>query len=209
MGKFNSDDHYIYYYGQESLRRNGVIIIVNKRVWNAVLGCNLKSDRMIYVHFQGTPFNITSIHAYWKTIALTIWIFAGKVMSLLFNTLSRFVIAFLPRIKCFLISWLQSPSTVILETKNIKSVTISIVSPSLCHEVVGPDAWSLFFECWVFNQLFHSPLSPSSRGSLVPLSAIRVVSSAYLRWLMFLLAILISVCELSSWHFAWCTLHRS
>jgi len=59
MGKFNSDDHYIYYYcGQESLRRNGVAIIVNKRVLNAVLGCNLKNDRMISIHFQGKPFNI-------------------------------------------------------------------------------------------------------------------------------------------------------
>ena len=58
MGAFNSDDHYIYYCGQESLRRNGVAIIVNKRVQNAVLGCNLKNDRMISVHFSGKPFNI-------------------------------------------------------------------------------------------------------------------------------------------------------
>ena len=61
MGEFNSDDHYIYYCGQESLSRNGVAIIVNKRVRNAVLGCNLKNDRMISVHFQGKPFNITVI----------------------------------------------------------------------------------------------------------------------------------------------------
>ena len=61
MGEFNSDDHYIYYCGQESIRRNGVAIMVNKRVWNAVLGCNLKNDRMIAVHFQGKPFNITVI----------------------------------------------------------------------------------------------------------------------------------------------------
>ena len=61
MGEFNSDDHYIYYCGQESLRRNGVAIIVNKRVRNAVLGCNLKNDRMISVCFQGKPFNITVI----------------------------------------------------------------------------------------------------------------------------------------------------
>ena len=77
-----------------------------------------------------------------KTIALTRRTFAGKVMSLLFNTLSRFVIAFLPRSKCFLISWLQSPSTVNLEPKKIKSVT---VSPSICHEVMGPDAMILVF----------------------------------------------------------------
>ena len=66
MGEFNSDDHYIYYCGQESLRRNGVAIMV-KRVWNAVLGCNLKNDRMISVHFQGKPFNITVIQAYAPT----------------------------------------------------------------------------------------------------------------------------------------------
>ena len=64
MGEFNSDDHYIYYCRQESLRRNGVAIVVNKRVRNAVLGCNLKNDRMISVHFQGKPFNITVIQAY-------------------------------------------------------------------------------------------------------------------------------------------------
>ena len=67
MGEFNSDDHYIYYYGQESLRKNGVVIIVDKRVQNAVLGCNLKSDRMISVHFQGKPFSITVIQVYTPT----------------------------------------------------------------------------------------------------------------------------------------------
>ena len=64
MGEFESDDHYIYYCGQESLRRNGVAIMVNKRVRNAVLGCNLKNDRMISVRFQGKPFNITVIQVY-------------------------------------------------------------------------------------------------------------------------------------------------
>ena len=67
MGEFNSDDHYIYYCGQESLRGNGVAIMVNKRVQNAVLGCNLKNDRMISVHFQGKPFNITVIQVYAPT----------------------------------------------------------------------------------------------------------------------------------------------
>ena len=64
MGEFKSEDHYFYYCGQESLRRNGVAIMVNKRVQSAVLGCNLKNDRMISVHFQGKPFNITVIQAY-------------------------------------------------------------------------------------------------------------------------------------------------
>ena len=67
MGKFNSDDHYFHYCGQESLRRNGAVITVNKRVRNAVLGCNLKKDRMISVHFQGKPFNIMVIQAYAPT----------------------------------------------------------------------------------------------------------------------------------------------
>ena len=67
MGEFNSDDHYIYYCGQESLRRNGVAIIVNKRVQNAVLGSNLKNNRMIYVHFQGKPFSIRVIQVYAPT----------------------------------------------------------------------------------------------------------------------------------------------
>ena len=67
MGEFNSDDHYIYYCGQESLRINGVAIIVNKRVWNAVVGCNLKNDTMISVHFQGKSFSITVIQVYAPT----------------------------------------------------------------------------------------------------------------------------------------------
>ena len=67
MGEFNSDDHHIYYCGQESLRRNGVGITINKRVRNAVVGCNLKSDRMISVHLQGKPFNITVIQVYAPT----------------------------------------------------------------------------------------------------------------------------------------------
>ena len=67
MGEFNSDDHYIYYRGQKSLKRNGIALTVNKRVQNAVLGCNLKNDRMISVHFQGKPFNITVIQVYAPT----------------------------------------------------------------------------------------------------------------------------------------------
>ena len=80
-----------------------------------------------------------------KTIALTKWTFVGKVMSLFFNMPSRLVITFLPRSKHLLISWLQSPSAVILEPKKIKSVTIYIVSPSICLEVMGPDAMILVF----------------------------------------------------------------
>ena len=82
---------------------------------------------------------LTSTHDYWKNLALTRWTFVGKVMSLLFNMLSRLVIVFILRSKHLLISWLQSPSAVILEPPNIKSLTDSIVSPSICHEVMGSD----------------------------------------------------------------------
>ena len=104
-----------------------------------------------------------------KTIALTRWTFVGKVMSPLFNILSRLVIAFLPRSKCLLILWLQSPSAVILEPQKIKSHTVSTVSPSICHEVMGPDAMIFVFWMLSFKPTFRSPLSLSSRGSLVPL----------------------------------------
>ena len=80
-----------------------------------------------------------------KTIALTRQTFVGKVMSLLFNMLSRLIITFLPRSTCFLISWLKSPSAVIWESQKIKPATVSIVSPSICHEVTGPDAMIFVF----------------------------------------------------------------
>ena len=86
------------------------------------------------------PYMITG-----QTIVLTRWTFVNKVMSLLFNMLSRLVIAFLPRRKHLFILWLQSPSAVILEPKKIKSFTVAIVSPSICYEVVGPDAMILVF----------------------------------------------------------------
>ena len=111
---------------------------------------------------------LTSIHDYGKTRALTRRTSVGKVISLLFNILSRSVIAFLPRSKCLLISWLWSLSAVILEPKKIKSVTVLIISPSICHEVIGPDAINFVFGMLNFK-LLHSPLSLSSRGSLVTL----------------------------------------
>jgi len=88
-----------------------------------------------------------------KTIDLTRWTFVGKVISLLFNMLFRLVIAFLPRSKHLLISWLQSPSAVILEHKKIKSITVSIVSPSICHEVMGLDAMILVI--WKYIPYIH------------------------------------------------------
>ena len=101
-----------------------------------------------------------------KTIALTTRTVVDELMSLLFNMLSRLVITFLPRSKRLLISWLHSPSAVVLEPRKITSAAISTVSPSICH---GWDQmpWSSFSECWALSQHFHSPLSLSSRGSLV------------------------------------------
>ena len=99
---------------------------------------------------RSTFFMVQLSHPYMttgKTIALTRWTFVGKVTSLLFNKLSRLIIAFLPRNKHLLISWLQLPSAMILEPEKIKFVTVSIVSPSICHEVMGPDATIFIFEC--------------------------------------------------------------
>ena len=122
-----------------------------------------------------------------KTVALTRRTFVGKVMSLLLNMLSRLIITFLPRSKCLLISWLQSPSAVIWETEKINSDIVSTVSPSICHKVMGPDVMILVFWMLSFKPTFSLSsftfikrlLSSSS------LSAIRVVSSAYLRLLIF------------------------
>ena len=134
-----------------------------------------------------------------KTIALTRWTFVGKVMSLFFNMLSRLVITFLPRSKCLLISWLQSPSAVILEPRKIKSVTVSTVSPSICHEVMGPDAMILVFWMLSFKPTFSlSSFTFIKRLFSSSLSAIRVVSSAYLRLLIFLPEILIPACFFQS-----------
>ena len=140
-----------------------------------------------------------------KTIALNLQFLVGKVISLFFNTLSSFVIAILPRSKSLLISWLQSPSTVILEPKKLKSVTVSIVSPSICYEVMGLNAMILVFWMLNFKPVFFTLLSFTLLSltfikrlfSSSLLSAIRVVSSVYLRLLMFLLAILMSSCASS------------
>ena len=133
-------------------------------------------------------------------------------MSLLFNMLPMFVIAFLPRMKCLLISWLQSPFTVILERKKRKSVTASTFTPSICHEVMEPDAMILVFSL----VLSFKPAVPLSSSTLIKklcssssLSAIIVVSSAYLRLLIFLPAILIPACASCSLAFLMkCSAHK-
>ena len=126
--------------------------------------------------------------------------FEGKVMSLLFYMLSRVAVTFLPRSKCLLISWLQSPSAVILESKKIKSDTVSTVSSSICYEVMGPDAMIFLFWMLSFKPTFSLSSLPFIKRLFCSssLSAIRVVTSAYLRLLIFILAILIPACASSS-----------
>ena len=141
----------------------------------------------VSILWRSAFFTVQLSHPYMttgKTIALTRQIFVGKVMSLLSNMLSRLVITFLPRTKCLLISWLQLPSAVILEPPKIKSATLSSASPSICHEVMGPDP--VIFVFWILNfkptfQL--SSLTFIKRVFSYPLlSAIEVVSTAYWYW---------------------------
>ena len=121
-----------------------------------------------------------------KSIALTRWTFVGKVTSLVFNMLSRLVIAFLSRSKCLLISQLQSPSVVILDPKKVKSVTVFIVSPSICHEVIGLDAMILVHWMLSFKLAFSlSSFTFIKRLFSSLLSAIRVVLFAYLSYWYF------------------------
>ena len=131
-----------------------------------------------------------------KTIALTRQTFVGKLMSLLFNMLSKLVTAFLQRSKSLLISWLQPPSAVTLEPPKIKSLIASIVSLSIYHKVMGPDAMILVFRMLSFKPTFSLPSFTFIKRlfSSFSLSAIRVGSCAYLRLLIFLLAILILAC---------------
>ena len=146
-----------------------------------------------------------------KTTALTRQTIVGKVMSLLLNMLSRLVIAFLPGSKHLLISWLQSPSALILEPKKIQSVTVSVVSPPICHEVMGWDAmilvfWMLSFKpsFSLFSFIFIKRLLSSSS-----LSAIRVISSHIWGYWYFSQQSWFQLVLHPAWHFEWCILHVS
>ena len=139
------------YSGLISFRMDWLILLAVQETLKSLLQHHSSKASVL----QHSAFFIVQLsHAYMttrKTIALNTRTFVDKVMSLLFNTLSRLVITFLPRSKRLLISWLQSPSTVILEPPKVKSVTVSTVSPSICHEVMGPDAmilvsWMLSFK---------------------------------------------------------------
>ena len=142
-------------------------LAVHKTLKSLLQHHNLKA----WILWHSAFFMVQLSHLYMttkKTVTLTMHTFIGIVMSLLFNMLSRFIIAFLPRSKGLLILWLQSPSTVILEPKKIKSTTVSTFSPSICKEEMGPDTMILVFWMLNFKPTFHSSLSPSSRSSLVP-----------------------------------------
>ena len=187
----------------------GLISLQSKRLWRVFSSTSVGKHQFfgarpsplpsshICTWLLEKPSPLPSSHIY---IALTIWTFVCKVISLLFNMLSRLVIAFLPRSKRLLMSWLQSPSTVILEPKKLNSVTLSIVSPSVCHEVMGPDA--MIFGFWMLSckPTFSLSSFPFIKRlfSFSSLSNIRMVSSAYLRLLIFLLAILIPACASST-----------
>ena len=144
----------------QSLKYSGLISFRMEMVGSYWVQGSLKS--LLQHHsskasvFQHSAFLMVQLsHPYMttgKTIALIRWTFVGKVMPLLFNMLSRLVIVFLPSSKGLLISWLQSPSAVIFEPKKIKSVTVSIVSPSICNEVMGPNAMILVFWMLMVNE---------------------------------------------------------
>ena len=179
--------------GWSPLKWTGWISLQSKRLSSLLQHHSSKASISSALSFLHSP-TLTSIHDHWKNHCFR-RTFVGKVLSLLFNMLSRLVITFLPRSKCLLISWLQSPSAVTLEPKKIKPDTVSTVSPSISHEVTGPDAMSLVFWVLSFKPTFsHSSFTFSKRIFSSSLSATRVVSSAYLRLLIFLQAFLIPAC---------------
>ena len=141
----------------------GLISFQSKGLSRVFFNTIVQKHHSLTLKFLYSP-TLTSIHDYWKTTALTIQTSLAKY-CLLFDMLSRFIIAFLPRSKCLLISWLQSLSAVILEPKKIKSVTVSIVSPSICHEVMGLDTmififWMLSFKPAFFTLFSHLHQEP-------------------------------------------------
>ena len=130
--------------GWSPLGWTGWISLQSKGLSRVFSTPQFKSINSSALSFLYSP-TLTSVHDYWKNHSLTRWTFVGKVMSLLFNMLSRLVITLLPRSKCLLIWWLQSPSAVILEPPKIKFVTVSTVSPTIWHKVMGSDSINLVF----------------------------------------------------------------
>ena len=154
--------------GWYPLGLTGLISLQSKGLSRVFLSITIKSINSSVHSLLYCP-TLTSIQDSWKNHSFDYMDLCQQSDISVFNTLSRFVKSFIPRNKHLLISWLQSPTAVILETKKIKSVTVSTFPPSICHKVMGLDAMILDFWCWVLSQLFHPPLSPLWRGSLVSL----------------------------------------
>jgi len=170
-----------------------------------------KSINSLALSFLCSP-TLTFIHDYWKNDSFTRWTFIDKVTFLLFNMLSRLVIAFLPRSKFLLISWLQSPFAVILELqKKIQSLTVSIVSSSICHEVMGADAMIFVFWMLSFKPTFSlssftfiKRLFSSSLLSAIGWCHLHIWGYGYFSQKSWFLLVLHP-----AWRFSWCTLHIS
>ena len=208
---------WIFASGDQSIRASATVLPVTTQGWfplrlTGLISLQSKVFSRIFTSitvpkhqfFSSQPslWSNSHIHTITGKPALTIWTFVSKVMSLLFNMLSTFVLAFLSWSKRLLISWLQPPSAVILEPKKRKSVTASTFSPSVCHEVMERDAMILDFLMLNFRpgfSLFSFTFIKRLFGSS-SLSAIWVVSSVYLRWLIliFFPAVLIPACDSSS-----------
>ena len=199
------------YSALKSFRIDWFDLLAVQRTLRSLLQHNWKASIIQHSAF----FMIQVSHPYMTTgkiIALTIQTFVSKVMSLLFNMLSRFVIIFLPRSKCLLISWLQSPSAVILEPNKIKCVTFPLFFPSTCHEVMELDAMIFAFWMLSFKPAFSlSSLTPLSRSCPVPLHflplrwyLLNIWGYWYFSWQSWFQLVIHS-----AQHFAWCTLHIS
>ena len=196
------------YSGLISSRIDGLISLLSKGLIRVSSSTAVQKHQFFWC---SAFFMVQLSHLYMttgKTIASTMWACVSKVMSdvLLFNTLSSSVIAFPPRSKRLLTWWLQSLSAVIWEPKKTKSVTVSIFSAPVCWWWDWVP-WSLFFECWVSSQLFCSPLSPSSSGSLVPLCFLplrwchlHIWDYWYFSWQSWFQLVIHS-----AQHFTWCT----
>ena len=184
----------------------GWISLQSKGLSRVFSNTTVQSINSLVLSFLYSP-ALISIHDHWKSHSFTRCTFIGKVMSLLFNMLSRFVIVFLLRSKHLLISWLQSPSAAILEPQKIKSVTVSIVSSPIYHEVMGPDAMILVFWMLSFKPAFSlssftfiKRLFSSSSLSAVEWCHLHIWGYWYFSWQSWFQFVLHP-----AWHLTWCT----
>ena len=193
------------------LELTGLISVQSKGLSRVFSSTTVQKHQFFLLSLLYDP-TLTSIPDYWKNHSFDDMDFCQqRVFNMVFNMLSRLVIAFLVRRKHLLISWLQSPSAVILEPKRRKSITASTFSPSVCHEVMGPDAIILVFWMLSFKPAFSFFFSPSSRGSLVSLHFLplewyhlRIWDCWYFSWQSYFQLI-----TYPAQHLSWCALHIS